>query len=169
MEKTETALDEVNEGKRATVHDVARTAGVSLATVDRVLNARPGVRPETAEKVESAIKALDFRRDLSASLLARARDLRITFLIPDGGNAFMASLGDAVARRTRQTRNERLTLTVATYHALDSGALPPEDGGGPKAITKAARRGVAVITLVSDLPGSARRHFIGIDNQAAGR
>ena len=180
-------MDQANEGKRATVHDVARTAGVSLATVDRVLNARPGVRPETAEKVESAIKALDFRRDLSASLLARARDLRIMFLIPDGANAFMASLGDAVARRTRQTRNERLTLNIATYHALDSGALvarldglsgrqtdcavvvAPDDPPVAKAIDNAARRGVAIITLVSDLPNSARRHFIGIDNQAAGR
>jgi len=38
-----------------------------------------------------------------------------------------------------------------------------------KAVDAAARRGVAVITLVSDLPGSARRQFIGIDNQAAGR
>jgi LacI family transcriptional regulator len=180
-------LDEPNEGKRATVHDVARTAGVSLATVDRVLNARPGVRPETAEKVESAIKALDFRRDLSASLLARARDLRIVFLIPDGGNAFMLSLIEAIGRRVRQTRNERLTLSTSQYHALDSGALvarleglsgrqtdcavvvAPDDPAVAKAIDNASHRGVAVITLVSDLPGSARRHFIGIDNQAAGR
>jgi LacI family transcriptional regulator len=183
----ETAVEETVEGKRATVHDVARTAGVSLATVDRVLNARPGVRPETAEKVEAAIKALDFRRDLSASLLARARDLRVVFLIPDGGNAFMESLTAAVARRVKATRNERLTLTAAQYHALDPGALvarlealsgrqtdcavvvAPDDPAVARAIDAATRRGVAVITLVSDLPGSARRHFIGIDNQAAGR
>jgi LacI family transcriptional regulator len=180
-------LDETGEAKRATVHDVARTAGVSLATVDRVLNARPGVRPETAEKVENAIKALNFRRDLSASLLARARDLRVVFLIPDGSNAFMESLNAAIARRVRQTRNERLTLTATQYHALDPGALvsrlealtgrqtdcavivAPDDPAVARAIDAATRRGVAVITLVSDLPSSARRHFIGIDNQAAGR
>ena len=180
-------MDELAEPKRATVHDVAKTAGVSLATVDRVLNARPGVRPETQEKVESAIKALNFRRDLSASLLARARDLRITFLIPDGGNAFMESLTAAIARRVRQTRNERLTLSAVQYHALDPGALvarldglsgsqtdcavvvAPDDPAVARAIDAALRRGVPVITLVSDLPGSARRHFIGIDNQAAGR
>ncbi|HVX81869.1 MAG TPA: LacI family DNA-binding transcriptional regulator [Devosiaceae bacterium] len=180
-------MDANGEGKRATVHDVARTAGVSLATVDRVLNARPGVRPQTQQKVEAAIRALDFRRDLSASLLARARDLRVVFLIPDGGNAFMESLVAAVARRTRQTRNERLTLETRLYHALDPGALvgrleglsgrdadcavvvAPDDPAVVKAIDAATRRGVAVITLVSDLPGSARRHFIGIDNQAAGR
>ena len=180
-------MDEVPDGKRATVHDVARTAGVSLATVDRVLNARPGVRPETAEKVENAIKALDFRRDLSASLLARARDLRVVFLIPDGGNAFMDSLSGAIARRIRATRNERLTLSIGQYHALDTRALvdrldglsgrqtdcavivAPDDPAVAKAIDAATRRGIAVITLVSDLPNSARRHFIGIDNQAAGR
>lgn len=180
-------MDEASDGKRATVHDVARTAGVSLATVDRVLNARPGVRPETAEKVENAIKALDFRRDLSASLLARARDLRVVFLLPDGANAFMRGLADAIDRRTRAGRNERLTLTVSPYHALDPNALiarldalsgrqtdcavlvAPDDPAVARAIDAAARRGVAAITLVSDLPGSARRHFIGIDNQAAGR
>src|ERR1700759_1883473 len=116
-------MDDLPGGKRATVHDVARAAGVSLATVDRVLNARPGVRAETQEKVEAAIKALDFRRDLSASLLARARDLRIVFLLPDGANPFMAMLADAIGRHARQSRNERLTLTAATYHALDPGAL----------------------------------------------
>lgn len=180
-------MDEALASKRATVHDVARTAGVSLATVDRVLNARPGVRRETADKVEAAIKALDFRRDLSASLLARARDLKIVFLIPDGGNAFMQSLMEAISRRVRATRNERLTLTSTQYHALDSSALvgrldeidgrntdcavivAPDDPAVAKAIDAATRRGIAVITLVSDLPGSARAHFIGIDNQAAGR
>ncbi|MEO8758663.1 MAG: LacI family DNA-binding transcriptional regulator [Devosia sp.] len=180
-------MDESLDAKRATVHDVARTAGVSLATVDRVLNARPGVRQETAEKVEKAIKSLDFRRDLSASLLARARDLRVVFLIPDGGNAFMESLVAAVHRRIRATRNERLTLAAVQYHALDPTALvarldelngrqtdcavvvAPDDPAVARAIDAVTRRGVAVITLVSDLPGSARRHFIGIDNQAAGR
>ncbi len=180
-------MDEAIEGRRATVHDVARHAGVSLATVDRVLNGRPGVRPATAEKVEQAIRALDFRRDLSASLLARARDLRVVFLIPDGDNAFMRSLVDAIARRARAGRNERLTLSTVHYHALDPGALvarldgldsrttdcavvvAPDDQAVTRAIDAAARRGVATITLVSDLPGSARRHFIGIDNQAAGR
>src|SRR6187549_1742154 len=101
-------MDEPLTARRATVHDVAREAGVSLATVDRVLNGRPGVRPLTAEKVEKAIAALDFRRDLSASLLARARDLRVQFLIPDGGNDFMASLAEAITRRGRAALTERM-------------------------------------------------------------
>jgi len=173
--------------RRATVHDLARAAGVSLATVDRVLNGRPGVRPVTAEKVEAAIRELDFRRDLSASLLARARDLNVLFLIPDGGNEFMESLRTAIARRGRGARAERLSLVAEGYPAFDSSALAARiDALDPKtwdcavvvateddvvrtSIDAASRRGVAVMTLVSDVSGSARRLFIGIDNVAAGR
>lgn len=169
------------------MHDVARTAGVSLATVDRVLNGRPGVRRVTAEKVEAAIAALDFRRDLSASLLARARDLRVLFLIPDGTNEFMANLTAAIRGRSRAAHAERLNLEPGSYTALDSKALAARINGlDPKscdcavvvateddevhtAIDNAVRRGVTIMTLVSDLPESQRTLFIGIDNSAAGR
>jgi LacI family transcriptional regulator len=180
-------VSEKERSKRATVHDVARQAGVSLATVDRVLNARPGVRPATAEKVAEAIRVLDFRRDLSASLLARARDLRVTFLIPDGSNEFMVHLGEVIARRARASRPERLSIELQRIPPLDAAALASaldalepkacdcalivatEDDRVVKAVDAATRRGIAILTLVSDLPGSARRHFIGIDNVAAGR
>lgn len=173
--------------KRATVHDVAREAEVSLATVDRVLNGRPGVRPATAEKVVEAIRVLDFRRDLSASLLARARDLRVVFLIPDGKNEFMANLSAAIARRSRGAKTERLTLETEHVRPLDAVALAraldalepkscdcavivaTEDAAVHSAVDAATRRGIAVMTLVSDLPGSSRKLFIGIDNFAAGR
>lgn len=173
--------------KRTTVHDVARQAGVSLATVDRVLNDRPGVRPATAEKVAEAIRVLDFRRDLSASLLARARDLRVVFLITNGKNEFMANLTAAIARRSREAKAERLTLETQPIRALDAAALvhaldgldaktcdcvvivATEDRSVHRAVDAATRRGIAVMTLVSDLPGSSRKLFIGIDNVAAGR
>lgn len=180
-------LSENEPARRATVHDVARQAGVSLATVDRVLNGRPGVRQATAEKVELAIAALDFRRDLSASLLARARDLHVLFILPDGRNEFMANLADAIARRGRTGRVERLHLEVARVKAMDPGALAgrlaqldrkscdcavivaTDDEAVRKAVDAVTRKGIAVMTLVSDLPNSARKIFIGIDNVAAGR
>lgn len=174
-------------GRRATVHDVAREARVSLATVDRVLNGRPGVRATTAERVEAAIRALDFRRDLSASLLARARDLSIAFFIPDGRNEFMANLQSAVARSVRAARAERIVIDMRHVEPLDPeglatalDALQPrgcdcvvivatDDERVRRAVDAATRRGIVVVTLVSDLPGSSRRHFVGIDNVAAGR
>lgn len=173
--------------RRATVHDVARAAGVSLATVDRVLNGRPGVRQATAEKVDEAIARLGFARDLNASLMARARDLRIVFLIPEGSNEFMDGLAETVVRRSPIALADRIHLETRRVppldaHALAAGlaALDPRhcdcavivSGDEPEvlaAVDAADRRGIAVMTLVSDLPGSARRNFIGIDNIAAGR
>ncbi len=180
-------MPEIGLQRRATVHDVARKAGVSLATVDRVLNGRPGVRAATAQKVEAAIAAIGFQRDLSASLLARARDLRLTFIIPDGANEFMTSLAEAVARRAGQALTDRMYVVTRRIPPLDGAALAQSlDSLDPgdcdcavivasqepvvvAAVDAASRRGVVVMTLVSDLPDTLRRHFIGIDNIAAGR
>lgn len=180
-------MNEIGLRRRATVHDVARAAGVSLATVDRVLNGRPGVRAATAEKVEAAIAEIGFQRDLSASLLARARDLKLTFVIPDSSNEFMASLADAVARRGGPALADRMHIETQRIRALDADALAEslnaldprqcdcavivasEEPSVQAAVDSASRRGIVVMTLVSDLPGTLRRHFIGIDNQAAGR
>lgn len=173
--------------RRATVHDVARAAGVSLATVDRVLNGRPGVRAATAEKVEQAISQLGFSRDLNASLMARARDLSVVFFIPDGTNEFMDSLAQAVRRRSPLALADRIHLEMRRVRALDATVLATglsqldprqydcavvvssDEPQVLSAIEAAHRRGITVMTLVSDLPGSARRNFIGIDNVAAGR
>lgn len=180
-------MNEIGLRRRATVHDVARSAGVSLATVDRVLNGRPGVRATTVERVEAAIAEIGFQRDLSASLLARARDLKLTFIIPDSSNEFMASLADAVARRTDPALADRIHIETRRIRALDADALAQsldaldlrhcdcaivvasEAPQVQAAVDSATRRGIAVMTLVSDLPGTQRHHFIGIDNVAAGR
>ena len=60
---------------KPTVHDIARTVGVSLATVDRVLNDRPGVRAKTRDLVTSALAMPGYVRDVCAShlLLAERR------------------------------------------------------------------------------------------------
>jgi len=160
---------------------------VSLATVGRVLNGRPGVRATTAEKVEQAIAQLGFSRDLNASLMARARDLNVVFFIPDGSNEFMDSLAEAVERRRSLALADRMHLDMRRMRALDAGALAAgldqldsrqcdcavvvstDEPQVVAAIEAAHRRGIVVMTLVSDLPQSARRNFIGIDNVAAGR
>ena len=57
---------------KATIEDVAVEAGVSVATVDRVLNGRAAVRPQTAERVEKAIRRLNYQPDRIAARLARS-------------------------------------------------------------------------------------------------
>jgi LacI family transcriptional regulator len=174
-------------GERATVHDLARVAGVSLATVDRVLNARPGVRPKTIERVEAAIAELDFRRDVTASMLARAKAISVVVFVPEGTNQFMNGLAETVERIGAQARAERVDFALERIKPMDAAALAVAlDALTPElidcavivavetqdveaAIARARGRGIKVITLVSDLPGSARDAFVGIDNTAAGR
>ena len=55
---------------RVTIEDVALAAGLSVATVDRVLNGRAAVRPQTAQKVEKAIRQLNYQPDRLAARLA---------------------------------------------------------------------------------------------------
>ena len=75
---------------RVTAQDVAKEAGVSLATVDRVLNHRKGVRESTIERVTAAMDRLNFVRDQAAANLARGRSYTFTFIVPAGETAFMS-------------------------------------------------------------------------------
>ncbi|MBO9628487.1 MAG: LacI family DNA-binding transcriptional regulator [Shinella sp.] len=171
---------------RPTVHDIAAEAGVSLATVDRVLNDRPGVRGVTKAKVEAAIASLGYVRDVAAANLAKSRVYPLVFILPEGDNPFMRGLEAEVRRAGLHSAIERTRLSVVTVPAFDAAALAAamdaaiaEGVSGiaavavdaPEvfaAIDRAREAGVPVVTLVSDLSGSGRDHFIGVDNIAAG-
>lgn len=170
---------------KPTIHDVARVAGVSLSTVDRVLNDREGVRGATQSRVTEAMKKLGYERNLAAANLARRRRYRLLFILPAGGNTFMRGLETEIVARAEAW--EFTTVAVATVPAFNDAALASAlrgveaaatDGvavvATDSAIVRAAlaelrAKGVAVVTLVSDLPSSQRQRFIGIDNVQAGR
>jgi LacI family transcriptional regulator len=73
----------------ARIADVARLAGVSLATVDRVLNQRPGVRAATVQRVLKAAAELGYVMD-GALPASAPKPLRLAFLLPAGTNRFLA-------------------------------------------------------------------------------
>src|SRR3954453_17230342 len=75
-----------------TLKDIARQAGVSLATVDRVLHNRPGVRPDTVRRVKEAIERNSFQPHVAAAELARGRARRFAFVMPSGPNPFMQQI-----------------------------------------------------------------------------
>ena len=63
-----------------TIKDVAREAGVSVATVSKVLNQRPGISEATARRVEAVMRALDFAPNSRAASLARRSTRNVIFL-----------------------------------------------------------------------------------------
>jgi DNA-binding LacI/PurR family transcriptional regulator len=83
---------------RPTMRDVAEAAGVSLMTVSRVVNSEPGVQPETAARVELAIRKLGYQRNNAARQLRRRGEptQTIGLLVDDLANPFFAALARAV-------------------------------------------------------------------------
>ena len=79
---------------KVTLKLVAERAGVSVATVDRVLNKRPGVRAATITRVMNTIEELRYSPSSLANDLRG--DIRIAFVLPDNQNTFMRQLSDAV-------------------------------------------------------------------------
>lgn len=172
---------------RPTVHDIAAEAGVSLATVDRVLNARPGVRQKTVDKVEAAVQRLGYVRDVTAANLARSRVYPLMFIVPEGPNSFMRGLEAEIRSAMQRSSVERTSIMIETVPPFDAGAIvrvldaidPAQVAGVALVATDTAEvsaavdrlidKGVHVATLVSDLSESRRTHFCGIDNLAAGR
>ncbi len=73
--------------KNATINDVAKLAGVSIKTVSRVVNREPNVRESTKDKVERAIKQLNYRPNVSARNLASNR-ARLIGLVYDDPSAY---------------------------------------------------------------------------------
>src|SRR5215470_17582868 len=92
---------------KATLQDVAREAGVSIATVDRVVNRRDGVRSPTAARVEAALAKLGYRPDAAATRLARNQSFRFAFILPTGANSFMADLTAQVQRTAAWLAGQR--------------------------------------------------------------
>jgi LacI family transcriptional regulator len=101
----ETFSAKPNGSRRPTMKEVATLAGVSLATVSRVINAEGSVRPDLAERVQEAVALLGYRRDLTATNLRRAdrQSASIGLVFDDVANPFHAALlrGVETVARTR--------------------------------------------------------------------
>jgi LacI family transcriptional regulator len=97
--------------RRPTMKEVAAVAGVSLATVSRVINGDGNVREDLAARVRDAVNLLGYRQNLTASTLRRADGLSasIGLILEDVSNPFSA----AVHRGAEEVARERGVLTFA--------------------------------------------------------
>ena len=166
--------------RRTGLEEVAALAGVAVATVDRVLNERGGVRPETASRVLAAARQLRLKRVLPSS---HHRGLRIEVLLnrPDlqlikrMNEAFLRLAGtldrSVIVQRSMLADDkpghlaERLRSTrcnAVIVYGMENEAVI-------KAVDALGKAGVAVVTLTTDLPSSSRLYYAGIDHHAAGQ
>jgi LacI family transcriptional regulator len=81
---------------KVSILDVARDAGVSIATVSHVINSTKSVTPETTDRVLQSIEKLGYRINPVARSLKTGKSQQIAFIVPDISNAFFSTLIEEV-------------------------------------------------------------------------
>ncbi|MBQ7243554.1 MAG: LacI family DNA-binding transcriptional regulator [Bacilli bacterium] len=102
---------------RVTIYQVAQVAGVSLATVSRVINNSESVTPATRKKVQDTINALGYKPSGLAQALATNRSTNIGVIIPSANYVYLANMLSGITEVAKE-KNYQLTL-FTTSHSRD--------------------------------------------------
>ncbi|WP_184469356.1 LacI family DNA-binding transcriptional regulator [Rhizobium esperanzae] len=171
---------------RPTAKDLAEAAGVSLATVDRVLNDRPNVSKKAVRSVHEAIERIGFIRNPAAVSLARNKSYRFRFVLPKSGDLYLRELLRRVKELGQALKGDLTDIDyvqiptddahgVAKYLAgigeeeLDGVALmAPESPQVRDAVARLLERNIKVVQFLSGQEKLPAADFVGVDNFAAG-
>ena len=171
---------------RFTLADVAREAGVSPATADRVLNNRSGVRPRTREIVLETAQRLGYIAEADGRFagVRETEVVRLDFILPEGTNTFIKMLHRQIETQAqaRPDLDVRITtiegfspdrlaksLSELPLAARGVGVIALDHPTVREALRSLAADDVKVVTIASDILHVPRVAYIGIDNRAAGR
>ncbi len=167
---------------RYKVREIAQQAGLSEATVDRVLHGRPGVREDTRAEVQQAVEDLDKQRT-QLRLNGRKFFVDIVMQAPErfcaevraALEAELPTLAPALVRARfhfRETESvDDVVATLAGIRARGSHGVilkAPDRPEVAAAVDGLVAGGIPVVTYVSDIPASTRVAYVGIDDRAAG-
>lgn len=166
-----------------TISEIARLAGVGTATVDRVLNRRPGVNPETVQKVMQVVA--DLGAPPQPGRPRRGENFRFAYVLPADDSPFLELIERQIAQAAGDFRHQHITEVTHRIDASDPALfgsaltalgdcqgvalMAPDMPPVKLAINELVRGGTHVVTLFSDVAGSMRETHIGADNRAAGR
>jgi LacI family transcriptional regulator len=163
------------------VKDIAFQAGLSTATVDRVLKGRPGVRRQTEMRVKAAIAELE--KQAGADVAGRKLTIDIVMETPDRFSTAVRAAFEAEVATFLPTifrcrfhfaevmRAAELVQLLDRIRLRGTHGIVLKAPDVPDIVAAVARLDavdIPVVTLVTDLPNSARSAYAGADNRAAG-
>ena len=164
--------------------DIAREANVSLATVDRCLNNRPGVSIHAQKRIHDAIEKL--QNDSGAALFNVHTPLTLDIILPGGPNSFLNLLAQSVEQLATDLKKENITIRLHRVEgfapqiladcilkvAKDSDGMAIMALENPvvrEAVSTVNDKGIPVVTVVSNLATQKTIGYVGLNNRAAGR
>src|SRR5689334_22800764 len=167
---------------KTTLIEIARAAGVSLSTVDRVVNRRGGVSPAAEAKVLEWASRLDLDRRIFRRHL---KTLRVAVMMQSPQNPFYKGMREAFLGFNSKRLDTRIQFFIHYIDVNDIMATMrqimeiagsydalivtcPDDARLSDALRLVSRR-VPVVTLVTDVPSSGRLAYVGPDNRQMGR
>jgi DNA-binding LacI/PurR family transcriptional regulator len=172
-----TVSETARPSEEVSIADVAEKAGVSVATVSRVLNGHTNVRQPTREKVLAAVAESGYRINELARNLRTAESRLLLTMVPDFGNPFYAAIVRGIDSVARQNGYFMLLcdtgadpLRERSYFDLLRGRRA--DGAiclDPAAVQKALAEEASALPWVAccEFDPAAGVPFVGIDNHAA--
>lgn len=173
---------------RPTIHDVARAAGVSTATVDRVLNGRERVREETARRVYEAARLVGYHAAplIGQRVQAELPRLRLGLVLHKERQSFYQDFKAEAERAVARATGVRASLTVAyaasqsprDFASLMQGMAGRVDAIAATAVTHPEvteavmglnARGIPCFALLNDFAQGVRQNYLGLNNLKVGR
>jgi LacI family transcriptional regulator len=173
---------------RPTIHDVAREAGVSTATVDRVLNAREKVREDTARRVYEAARLVGYHATplIGQRVQLDLPRLRLGVVLHKEKQAFYQTFKTEIERAVANATGLRASAiiefapsqTPADFAALMDGLAPKVDAIASTAVThpevteaviRLNAKGIPCFALLNDFAQGVRQNYLGLNNMNIGR
>ncbi len=163
----------------ATIKEIATLAGVSRGTVDRVLNHRGDVNPQTEEKILQIIRDLDYRPNKAGIVLAaQKKNLKLGVVLLGVGNPFFDDVLSGVhekeqelagyncsilVRQTEYSLQQQLdAIDALLSEGIDGLAISPyNDRAVRDKINSLSEQGIPVVTLNTDIENSSRLAYVG--------
>jgi DNA-binding LacI/PurR family transcriptional regulator len=170
-------------GKRPTIEDVARVAGVSRSTVSRALNGGLHVRPEAMSKVSRAVGVLGYSVNQAARNLAAGRTGSVAFVISEQSEHLFGDPNFGVMVRVfskeLRSRGQHLLVTTAQDYGEEAfladyltaghvdGALFALSRERETLLDHVARSGLPVVVHGQPLGFEQELSWVGVDDEAA--
>lgn len=170
-----------------TIREIAQACGVSRGTVDRVINGRGKVHPQTEQRILEALEKVDYQKNiLGRALTVRKTNPVISVVLSSEGNPFFDEVLAGIQKAEAELRDygikvhvlpmrgykkaKQLELIESTEKETAALVLHPiNDKIIIDKVNALHEKGLPTITINSDIEGSARLCYVGSDYEKGGK